>query len=254
MKKVLLLFLGILSFTSIKANDINTITKKATIANRFDNAITFVERGVKFHVFLNGDFEFDTPYNNRRYFDYNGNRIRRNTLRIDRDYEGRIKRVGNNYIRYDYRGNVTRIGKIRLYYRRGALRKVGNLRISYNSWGEPYFTGNVNNYDYYNDDVRFSINIGPIFNYNDRYFYKRDFRNNYRKFKEDRNFYYYRAKPNAKTGKRGKVIKRRKAGVTTRNNNSTNNRRKVTPKKRIKSTKKVYKRKVDKDNDRRRRS
>ena len=75
-----------------------------------------------------------------------------------------------------------------------------------------------------------------------------------RKFKEDRNFYYYRAKTNAKTGKRGKVIKRRKAGVTTRNNNSTNNRRKVTPKKRIKSTKKVYKRKVDKDNDRRRRS
>lgn len=240
MKKILLLFLGILSFVSVKANNFDPITKRSIIANRYDNAISFVERGVQFHVFLNGDFEFDTPYQNRKYYDYNRNR--RNTIRIDRDFEGRIKRVGSNFIRYDYKGNVTRIGKIRLYYRRGALRKIGNLRISYNSWGEPYFTGNVNNYDYYNDDVRFSINIGPIFNYNDRYFYKREFRNNYRKYKEDRTYYYYRAKPNAKTGKRGKIIKRRKAGVSVRKNNSTNNKRKV------------IKKRVDKNNDRRRRS
>ncbi len=247
MKKVLLLFLGILSFSSLQANDFNLSTKKTIINNRYDNAITFIEKGVQFHVFLNGDFDFDTPYRNRRYYDYNGNRIRRNTLRIDRDYKGRIKRVGSNYIRYDYRGNVTRIGNVRLYYRRGLLRRVGDLKISYNSWGDPYFRGSVNRYDYFDDDFHFSINIGPIFDYDDRYFYRRDFRRNYRKFKEDRNYYYYKATPNAKVGKRNTVIKRRKANVTTRRGNSTYQKRKTTPQKRTK-------RKVEKNEERRRRS
>lgn len=253
MKKALLLFLGIMSFAFVKANDYSLSTKKTTI-NRYDETVTFIEKGVQFHVFLNGDFEFDTPNTNRRYYDYNGNRVRRNSLRIDRDYEGRIKRVGRNYIRYDYKGNVTKIGNIRLYYRRGLLRRVGDLKISYNSWGEPYYYGNVNRYRSYDDDFHFSINIGPIFNYNDRYFYKREFRNNYRKYKEDRNFYYYRARPNAKVGKRSKVIKRRKATVTTRKDNSIYKRKKVTPKKRVKVKKEVIKRKVDKKQERRRRS
>ena len=253
MKKALLLFLGIMSFVSVNANDFSLSTKKSTI-NRYDETVTFIEKGVQFHVFLNGDFEFDTPNRNRRYYDYNGNRARRNTLRIDRDYEGRIKRVGRNYIRYDYKGNVTKIGNIRLYYRRGLLRRVGDLKITYNNWGDPYYYGNVNRFRSYDDEFNFSINIGPIFSYNDNYFYKREFRNNYRKYKEDRNYYYYRVKPNAKIGKRGKVIKRRKANVTTRKNNSVYKRRKVTPKKGAKVKREVIKRKIDKKQERRRRS
>ncbi len=225
MKKVLLLFLGIMSFVAVSANEKNVSTEKSITINGYDDAVSFIERGVQFHVFLNGDFEFDTP--NRRYYKYNNRRYRQNDIRIDRDYQGRIKRIGSNYIRYDYKGNVTRIGKIRIYYRRGVVRKVGDLKVSYNNWGDPYFYGNVHR-DYYDSGIQFSLNFGSVFNYNDRYFYDYSFKNNYRKYREDKNYYYYKVKPNGKVGKRGKLIKRRKAGVTTRNNNKYP-KRKVAP-------------------------
>jgi len=275
MKKALLLFLGIMSFVTVSANDKNVQTERVITINSYDEAVTFVERGVQFHVFLNGDFEFENP--NRQYYRHNNRRYSQNNIRIDRDYKGRIKRIGANYIRYDYRGNVTRIGNIRIYYRRGFIRKVGDLKVSYNNWGDPYFHGNVHR-DYYDSNFQFSLNLGSIFNYNDRYFYDYSFKNNYRKYREDKYYYYYKVKPNGKVGKRGKLIKRRKAGVSTkRNNNYT--KRKVAPNrktynkkysspKRVKVTKKKIKRgsskvrikkeinnrKVDKKQERRRRN
>ena len=216
MKKALLLLIGLMSLMTVTAKELNAETK-TSIYNRYNDAVTFIEKGVKFHVFLNGDFEFNTPYNNRRYYDYDGYRVRKNSIRIDRDFEGRIKRIGRNYIRYDFRGNVTKIGNIRIYYRNGLLRKVGNLKVSYNNWGDPYFYGQVNRYKTYNDDFHFSINIGPIFNYNDRYFYKR-------------------------------AIK------STRNKSYSNKKRNITPKKRVQVKKGTVKRKMNKKQERRRRS
>jgi hypothetical protein len=266
MKKALLLFLGIMSFVTVNANDKNVSTEKTTIGYRYNEAVTFIERGVQFHVFLDGDFEFNNPNRNRRYS--------RNNIRIDRNYNGEIKRVGTNYIRYDYRGNVTRIGTVRIYYRKGLVKRVGDLKVSYNSWGDPYFYGNVHR-DYYDSGFQFSLNIGSIFNYNDRYFYDYSFKNNYRKYREDKYYYYYKVKPNGKVGKRGKLIKRRKAGVSTSRNNKytkrntnvkrkTNNKRYSSPK-RVKVTKKrktskirvkkeINKKKVDQKKERRRRN
>ena len=130
MKRVLLLLLGILSFVNVNAKELETSTTKTYNYNRFDKAVTFIERGVQFHVFVNGDFEFNSPYRNNRYYDYNGERFTNRNLRVFRDYKGRITKIGSNRIRYDYRGNVTRIGNIRLYYRNGLLRRVGDLKIS----------------------------------------------------------------------------------------------------------------------------
>ncbi|NVK51650.1 MAG: hypothetical protein HWD85_01855 [Flavobacteriaceae bacterium] len=225
MKKALLL-LGLMSFVSTYSNDYYPLsTKKTSHVNTYTDAVTFIEKGILFHVFLNGDFEFERPRRTAVYFDYNGYRYQRNGLRIYRDYKGRIKRVGNNYIRYDSRGNVRKIGNIRLYYRKGLLRKVGDLRITYNYWGEPYFYGSVHN-DYYDEtDIHFSLNFGPVYRYNDRFFYDRFFKDNYRKYREDRHYYYYKAKPNAKIGKRGKIIKRRKSVDTKRNNTNVHRRR-----------------------------
>lgn len=176
-----------------------------------NNAVSFVERGIEFYVFLNGDFDFNSLYKNR-YYDYNGRRTKRRGIRIERDYHGNIKRVGNVFINYDHRGNVKRIGNVFMNYRRGNLTKVGGLRISYNRWGHPRFYGNVNNNDYYNDSgVNVNVNFGDVCEYNDAYFYRNDFRNNYYKIREDHNFYYYKAKPNAKIGKRSSILKRRKA-------------------------------------------
>lgn len=222
MKKALLL-LGIMSFTYVYSNDNYPSTTKTSHINNYNEAVTFIENGILFHVFLNGDFEFEKPRRNAVYYDYNGYRFRRNGIRIYRDYKGRIKRIGRNYIRYDYRGNVTRIGNIRLHYRNGLLRKVGDLRVTYNYWGDPYFYGNVHR-NHYPSNMYFSLNFGPIYNYNDRFFYNRTFKNNYRKYREDKHYYYYKAKPNVKTGNRGKIIKRRKSVIVKRDNNNVKRR------------------------------
>ncbi len=202
-----MLFIG-----TVKADNIKKSTSKIGVNTFYNDAVSFVERGVKFHVFLNGDFDFNTHHQNTSYYDYNGNRTKRyRGVRIEKDYRGRIRRVGNTFINYDYRGNVKRIGSVFIDYRFGQLSRVGNLRVSYDRWGSPHFYGRVKyNTHFYNN--HFSIGFGDIFDYDDDYFYRRDFRNNYKKYKEDTDFYYYKAKTNAKIGKRSKVLKRRKKG------------------------------------------
>ena len=251
MKRGLLLLLGLLSFVSLNANDYTTSAKKTTNTNLYEEAVTFVEKGIQFHVFLNGDFEFNRLRRSKNYYNYNGRTYSGNSLRIDRDHSGRIKRIDRIFIRYDYRGNVARIGNIRLFYKRGLLARVGDLKISYNNWGEPYFYGNVHGYSNYEPDFYFSLNIGPIFNYNDRFFYNRSFNNNYKKYREDKNYYYYKANPNAKIDKRNQIIKRRKSNVTTRGN-TNDSKRKGFPKGKQRVTKDTSKKRNNKVHEKRR--
>ncbi|PQJ78000.1 hypothetical protein [Polaribacter porphyrae] len=175
----------------------------------YNNAVNFFERGIEFFVFTNGDFDFDTSFTNRG-------------VRINRDFRGRIRSVGNVFINYDRRGNVTRIGNIFIRYRRGVLTNVGDLRVRYDRWDNPIFYGNVRDF-YYHNGVRFNINFGDVCDYNDAYFFRNDFRRNYTQFREDRNFYYYRANPNARIGKRSTIIKRRKANVVRNNDRNVRN-------------------------------
>lgn len=242
MKKGVLLLLGLITFvTGSFANTNHKSTSKIGVNYRYDDVISFVERGVKFHVFLNGDFDFNTHPNSTRYYDYNGRRTRVNRgVRIERDFRGRVRRVGNSFINYDSRGNVKRIGSVYIDYRFGQMTRVGNLKIRYDRWGNPRFFGNVKFNDYCEDDVYYNdnvgididINIGDVCDYDDVYFYRRDFRRNYRQFKEDNNFYYYRAVPNAKIGKRSKVLKRRKLKKIDRyNDDNLYFKKDITPKK-----------------------
>mgnify|MGYP000294803464 CR=1 FL=1 len=233
MKKGILLLAAIMSLTFVNAENTNKSTSKIGVTNRYNDAVTFIERDIQFHVFLNGDFDFNTHYKNTRYVDYNGRRFKTNKgVRIERDRRGRVRRVGNTFINYDTRGNVKRIGSIYIDYRFGKLSKVGNLNIKYDRWNNPRFYGNVRYNDHYEDDVYYNnggvdidINIGSIFNYDDAYFYKRDFRKNYRKYREDKKFFYYRALPNAKIGKRGKLLKRRK----NKNYSKKYHKKRITP-------------------------
>lgn len=208
MKKSVLLLFVILSAVSY-ANAVDS-SKSVNIfghINRFDNAVTFYEKGIRFDVFLNGDFDFDT-----RFF-----RTRRNRrIQISRDFQGRVNRVGSVSIRYDYQGNVRRIGRVSMSYRSGFLRRVGNLRIQYNTWGRPSFYGNVGFDDFYTDfyygnnfNPGFNWNIGAICVYNDPYFYGNEFKNYYRRVREDANYIYYRANDGAQVS-RDRVLRRRK--------------------------------------------
>ena len=177
----------------------------------YNDAVNFFENGIEFFIFSNGDFDFDINSANRR-------------IPIDRDFRGRINRIGNVSLRYDFRGNVTRIGTISIRYFRDRLTRVGDLRVGYDRWGYPIFNGNVRNF-YYNDGIRFHINFGDVLNYNDAFFRNNNFNLNYNQIREDRNFYYYRARPNARIGDRNTIIKRRKS-VTVRGANNDISRRK----------------------------
>ena len=100
MKKGILLLLAIMSLATISAKDKNKSTSKIGVTNRYNDAVTFIERDIQFHVFLNGDFDFNTHYNDT-YYDYNGRRTR-NGAQINRDYNGRIRSIGSVFINYDY--------------------------------------------------------------------------------------------------------------------------------------------------------
>ena len=189
--------------------------------NVYNNAVNFFESSIEFFVFTNGEFDFDTRFNSRG-------------IRVYRDFRGRITSVGNVFIRYDRRGNVTRIGDVLIRYSRGLLTNVGDLRVRYDHWNTPVFYGNVRNF-YYNNGIRFNVSFGDICDYNDVYFSRNDFGRNYAQFREDNNFYYYRARANANIGKRSTILKRRKPVSANRQNfvrNNTNSYRKTASKNR----------------------
>lgn len=215
MKKGILLFVGLLFLgLNVEAKATPKSVKNNGFENSYYASVSFVERGIHFDVFLNGDFDFEAIRRNRRY----DRRYRQNRLRIRRNHRGQISSVGNVSIRYDLRGNVRRIGSVYIRYRRGRITNVGNLRVRYNRWGDPRFYG----------AVRHQYISSPDFvcDYNDAYFYGNEFRNNYRLFRQDANFYYYRAHKNARTS-RNKILKRRKQVVTKREQPTKRTTRKV---------------------------
>ena len=226
MKRGLLLLLGMFMMVStVEANNGNNLPNRIGFNYSYQNSVNFVERGIEFFVFTNGEFDFDTNYNSV-YFDYNGRRTRRNNgVSIDRDFRGRVRRIGGTFINYDFRGNVTRIGNVFMRYHRGRLTKVGNLRVRYDRWGYPAFYGTVRNNIYTYNGVRFNLNIGDICDYNDRYFFGREFRSNYSQIREDRNYYYYKANTNAKIGKRSQILRRKKPGSKRIENSSIKRKR-----------------------------
>ena len=206
MKKGILIVIGMfMMVSSVEANNGSNLTNRFGINfYAYDNAVNFFERGIEFFVFTNGDFDFDTSFANRG-------------VRIQRDFNGQIRRIGNVFINYDFRGNVTRIGNIFMQYRRNRLVRVGNLNVRYDRWGYPIFYGNVYDDYYFDNGVRININIGRIFDFNDRFFFRNDFNRNYTRFREDRNFYYYKANKNARVGKNEQIIRRRKSASDNRN-------------------------------------
>lgn len=206
MKKGVLILLGMFMMVSTVEAKNGDENLNYRVDYSYNNAVNFFENGIEFFVFTNGDFDFDTYGNNRQ-------------IRIDRDFRGRIKRINNTTLSYDIRGNVSRIGNVYMRYFRNRLTRVGQLRVDYDRWGNPIFDGQVRDY-YYDNGIRFSINFGDVFSYHHNFFNHRDFRSNYIQIREDRNFYYYRARPNAKIGKRSSIIKRRKPAATVRKNDN----------------------------------
>ncbi|MEZ4854190.1 hypothetical protein [Flavobacterium sp.] len=165
---------------------------------RYADPIVFMERGIEFYVFPNGDFDFNTvttTASQPRNATYGAPRSNTNRyhnpapmgVRVEHDYMGRVRRVGNVFINYDAYGRVKRVGSVYMSYNSFALKQVGNLRIIYDNRGRIInIIGFVNNSStVYNYNQNGGVYYGPSngnygsYNYNDT-------SNN------DDDFYYYR--------------------------------------------------------------
>jgi hypothetical protein len=154
MKRIkLLTSILILSGAMAYANQVNArvLTVNDGLTMRYHNAqpVMFIERGVKFFVFPNGEFEY-TRLRSRHNRRGSANLVLRNPNRriarnaqssfrraqIRFDQFGRISSVGNVPVRYDQLGRVFRIGSVFMNYgRRGLLNQVGNLNVRYSRNG-----------------------------------------------------------------------------------------------------------------------
>ncbi|QHI35601.1 hypothetical protein IMCC3317_09470 [Kordia antarctica] len=158
MKNYYLLFVGLLlTVTTTQANEmsnqIDGSENGLTNRYRYAQPIKFAERGVEFFIFQNGEFDFNTHpvvYNRTRRGSvnttYGAPRVQTRTtryntrnsgVRVEHDYNGRVRSIGNLFISYDQLGRVKRIGSIYMRYdnRNGKIKQVGGLHLKYNRWG-----------------------------------------------------------------------------------------------------------------------
>jgi hypothetical protein len=216
MKKITFLVAGLLFFgmNMVSASDKKGLTDdnergRYNVDYRDADPIVFLERGIEFYVFPDGAFDFNTVSNH-----YNSNpRPRQGTInttygapgtrgnssygprdrgvRIEHDYMGRVRRVGNVFINYDAYGRVKRVGNVYMRYNSFALAQVGGLRIIYNRRGHIVsIVGSVNHYSshyqynpngnghghgngHYNNNND-DDDYGNDNNDNDYYYYKKD--------------------------------------------------------------------------------
>lgn len=230
MKKTLLLLTGLLmglttvSATNAKDHDVGV---KDVLMNRnhFAQPIMFVERGIEFMIFPDGSFDFDTNFYDPYYNDnmYYRSNTRRNGINVNyhgpnvsigfssnnnrgvyvsRDRNGLVRRVGNVNINYNWYGQVSRIGSVFIDYSRGrnsTLARVGGLRVNYNAWGEIVnVRGNVNGFN----DGYCNIN-GWITSNNQRFDQNHRRNSDWYDGDYDDDYYYY--KSNGKVKKQKKM-------------------------------------------------
>ena len=134
------------------------------VAINDDEPISFIERGIAFYIFPDGQFDFNTEPSRGDIYYKNGRRNANSNqtfgaptnnfgggIRIEHDNLGRIRRVGNVFINYDFNDRIKRIGSVYMIYNRFALAQVGGLHIIYNRFGQVVnFVGSVKDrYGYY---------------------------------------------------------------------------------------------------------
>ena len=145
MKKHVLLVILILGFFSISnANEKNrkdiTVDEK-TSRYGYMEPFKFIERGIEFYVFPNGEFDFNThpEYRDtrrshtsvnisygapRNYYNNHG-------VTIEHDRLGRVRRIGNVFVNYDAFDRIKRIGSVYMNYNRNLIRNIGGLYVYY---------------------------------------------------------------------------------------------------------------------------
>jgi len=152
MKKVALIF-ALVFMAFVNANEItnnNTVTTNREASRySYNQPLKFIERGVEFFVFPNGEFDFNThPRYHRSNYRRNNVSVHINTtygtprshnrrahysgVRVAHDHLGRVRRIGNVFINYDRNGRIKRVGSVYMNYHHRLLTNIGGLHIFYN--------------------------------------------------------------------------------------------------------------------------
>ncbi|UII75987.1 hypothetical protein LV716_17240 [Flagellimonas sp. HMM57] len=128
--------------------------KVATVNYRYGNSFIFVEDGVTFSVYPDGEFDFyvdnrvnvgvgaqignvGITFNSG--FDYNPF--------VQFDDFGAVIQVENTPIFYDFYGRVSQIGSVDVWYRNGRVRRLGGLNVFYRGGVFSHHTGFINIYN-----------------------------------------------------------------------------------------------------------
>ena len=150
MKKITLLVASIFLFGGIVANATERDHRRSPVDFRNAEPIVFMERGVEFFIFPDGQFDFNTRPStgdmyykqsrgkavNKNYGRHENVQTRNYGVKVEHDNRGRVRRVGNVMINYDANDRVKRVGSVYMDYNRYALDRVGNLQIIYNRRGQ----------------------------------------------------------------------------------------------------------------------
>lgn len=164
MKKLIFTLIAFISIGATTfANTSHNNTTSRTFVNGYGNSFIFVEQGVEFAVFPDGQFDFNVDRyapNFSAHANFNGVSISFNT---GHSYDA--------YIQYDDYGAVIQIENVPVFYDHfGRIVQAGNVFIRYNHRG--YITSVGGLYVHYNRYHRFSHCTGFINTYNRRYVYR----------------------------------------------------------------------------------
>lgn len=186
MKTTTLLAAAILMVSTASASaNVAISAPRGNVLFSNDNPIEFTERGIRFFVFPNGEFDFSTEASTGSGDYYRGNRL--NTTfgapghanggtRIEHDAMGRVRRIGNVFINYDANGRVKRAGTVYMTYNRTLLTQIGGLRLVYDRRGRLIdMVGSVKG----RSTIAYNTYYGPsttTYGYNDDayYYYRAD--------------------------------------------------------------------------------
>lgn len=198
MKNLVLIFTAMILGTSgVFATGINEDKVATRNAYRYDNSFIFVENGITFSVYPDGEFDF--------YIENQVTGIRNGiTFNSGFDYSpyaqyddyGAVIQVENVPVYYDYYGRVNQIGSVDINYVNRRVRRIGGMSVFYNNRGfYDYHTGYINIYNrsyvyrpFHRWFSRPAINLCLVYNspyrryYTPiRYSYYNPYRNNFRK-------------------------------------------------------------------------
>ncbi|MDT0646625.1 hypothetical protein RM545_07980 [Zunongwangia sp. F260] len=131
-----------------------------TPVRAYDNSFIFVEGGVEFAVYPNGEFDFYYNPDFRRTnivnisspnvnISYNGGFNYDPYIQYD-DY-GAVIQIENVPVFYDYYGRIIQAGNVLIdYNNHGRVGRVGNLMVHYNRFNRiSHYNGYINNYNRY---------------------------------------------------------------------------------------------------------